>query len=309
MNLLETDASDTSAVAAKDREDSRRSVLGRMTEILDVFLEGPECLFLGDVTTRTGLPRSTAFRILSQLVELRWLEHDERGYRIGSRVYGMSARRADHSDLRNAAAVALNDLHAVTGAVVHLGVLEGLGMHYVDKIGGVAGRSIPSRVGSRYAALGTAAGRAMLAYLPTERVEAMIRLEIGEPSPSLLLRIHRELNETRRRHGLSVVHGTPRGTEINAVAAPILGPDGPAGAIAAIGRNLLVEPIAPVVLAAARRVGKELFPGWSPVTRRGHIGRATSGWTGRISPRGPHRAECEGEAHRVGERTTLRLGT
>uniref|UniRef100_UPI003D7BA18C helix-turn-helix domain-containing protein n=1 Tax=Nocardia farcinica TaxID=37329 RepID=UPI003D7BA18C len=60
------------------------SMIERMTVILDAFdAETPTVTLLG-LTERTGLPRSTVYRILDQMVRLRWLAHTPGGYRLGA---------------------------------------------------------------------------------------------------------------------------------------------------------------------------------------------------------------------------------
>src|SRR5699024_10327648 len=85
--------------------ESRSSVITRVSAILDAFRHGPDRLLLSDLTNATGLPRSTAFRLISQLVDVGWLERDpdRQGYRIGRRMISVGQRYNTHSHLRQAA--------------------------------------------------------------------------------------------------------------------------------------------------------------------------------------------------------------
>jgi DNA-binding IclR family transcriptional regulator len=259
-------------------EDSRRTprpgVVERLTQILDTFATGPEHLLLEDITSMTGLPRSTAFRLLTQLVELQWLEHDSRGYRLGVRVHGLGSRGSDHTDLRAAASSVLNDLHLATGAVVHLAVLAGSSVQYLDKVGGAVASSIPSRVGARLPAETTVSGRALLACLAPERVDALMALEGSRID---LADLHTVLNQIRRRHGLAYAPAEGCTMDISAVAAPILGPEGAVAALSIGARGAVrFDNVAPMVAFAARRVSQMLFPNWSGARRSGP-GRAVAG--------------------------------
>ena len=49
------------------------SMLDRFTVIIDCFGGGAQLLTLDEIAGRTGLPRSSAHRILEQLVRLGWL--------------------------------------------------------------------------------------------------------------------------------------------------------------------------------------------------------------------------------------------
>src|SRR5690554_4781096 len=53
----------------------RSGVAERLTWILDAFVDGPEVMLLEEIAAETDLPRSTAFRLITQLVDLDWLEH------------------------------------------------------------------------------------------------------------------------------------------------------------------------------------------------------------------------------------------
>ena len=69
----------------------------------------------------------------------------------------------------------LHELHRATGLVVHLAVLDGSDVFYLEKIGDRMSAAIPTRVGGRQPAHCTAVGKAMLSSLPTEQVEVMLR--------------------------------------------------------------------------------------------------------------------------------------
>jgi DNA-binding IclR family transcriptional regulator len=72
---------------------------------------------------------------------------------------------AVHQDrLVRAAAPLLGELHRATGLVVHLAVLDGPDVVYLDKIGDPMSAGLPTRVGGRQPAHCTAVGKAILAY-------------------------------------------------------------------------------------------------------------------------------------------------
>lgn len=239
----------------------RPGVVERMTQILDVFLLHAGDHRLGDIASSSGLPRSTTFRLLSQLVALQWLEHGERGYRLGGRIRGLNAGATDHRNLRGAAADVLNELHLRTGAVAHLGVLDGSSVVYLDKIGVRAGQTVPSRVGGQLPAYRTVMGKALLATLSPERVDALLAADASERDPRLdVARLHAQLQRIRQRQGLSYHRVCRSGSEITSIAVPVLGPEGAVGAIALVSLGRLqLAPAAPLVVAAARRTSQLLF--------------------------------------------------
>ncbi|MDN5894504.1 MAG: IclR family transcriptional regulator [Nocardioides sp.] len=255
-----------------EHREARPGVVTRVTQILDVFMWGSEFMGLDDITSVTGLPRSTAFRILNQLVELDWLEHSNRGYRLGARTQGMGGRGTDHVDLRSAAAPIINDLHLNTGAVAHLGVLEGGTVHYLDKVGGAAAASVPSRVGGRHPADRTVSGRALLACLVPEDVDTLLGVSSVRHRKEVdLVALHSELDRIRKGRGIAVVPADRCVMGITALAAPVRGPHGVVGTISLAGRDLPpLQAVAPMVTAAARMTAQALFPQHaSPMSGRG----------------------------------------
>ncbi|GAB2843672.1 IclR family transcriptional regulator [Actinocorallia aurea] len=238
------------------------SMVERMTLIMDCFDGSHTRLLLEEISRRTGLPRSTAHRILDQLVRLQWIDHARAGYGLGRRVVRWGARESGHSDLRSAAAPWLHDLAMRTDLVAHLAVLDGTSVEYLDKVGGRRAAAVASRVGGRAPAHCTSLGKAMLAWLPAEEVDALYAEGLPratESSITDLPGLHRELGWIRRRRGLAVereecVEG------IACAGAAIRSPEGrPVGAISLVGpRDTPLDRVAPMVQDAVLRVAREL---------------------------------------------------
>jgi len=104
--------------------DTPTGVLRRAALILDAF-DGADRLNLSQIVAATGLPQSSAHRLLEHLVTLQWIRRDHMDYRLGLRVIELGARAVQQNSLRRAALPSLRWLHQRTGCVVHLGVLDG----------------------------------------------------------------------------------------------------------------------------------------------------------------------------------------
>src|ERR1700758_5310325 len=117
------------------------AVIDRISLVLDAF-EGPGRLTLAQIVRRTGLPRSSAHRMLDRLVQLRWLRRSGRDYELGMRLVGVGSLAVHQDRLVRAAGPLLGELHRATGLVVHLAVLDGADVVYLDKIGD---RTFPTR--------------------------------------------------------------------------------------------------------------------------------------------------------------------
>ncbi|MDT0203229.1 helix-turn-helix domain-containing protein [Nocardioides sp. AE5] len=243
--------------------ESRTGMAERVVSILETLLSTQSRLRLDEIMAATDLPRSTTSRLLTQLHDLGWVEHDNRGYAIGPRHRVLTGRGPDSSQslwLRSSLSNTLNDLHAATGAVVHLSVLEGPYVLYLDKVGGPAARSVPSRVGATYRADLTVSGRALLACESPERVDLLMR-HTGTDHVRCLDRLHGELVRIRSRRGIARDDFNRCHRSIRSLAVPVLGPDGPVGALSLATRGAFREDrVVPLLAFAARSASTALFP-------------------------------------------------
>jgi len=238
------------------------SMVARIAVIMRVFDEPGARFRLDEVTVRAGLPRSTVHRILDQLLVTGWIQRRPDGYSLSA---GASAARhslAEHPELRSVAAPVLNRLHLDTGLIVHLGVLVGADVLILDRIAGRAPSGLPTRVGGRVPAHATALGKAMLAELSAEDVDALYAPGMLKRTPRTiedLPTLHQELGRIRSRRGLAyenqeLVLGA------SAVAAPVHDEDGLLGAISIGGPLPLekLERLGPLMLRAAAHVTQRL---------------------------------------------------
>lgn len=234
----------------------RSGVLERVTLIIDCLGEAPGQLTLEDVAAATGLPRSTAFRLLGQLCGLGWVRHDAEGYVLGPRLAYRSSTAFE--TLRAAASPVLNDLASKTGLVAHLGVMQDGFVDYVDRIGIGAEPAVPSRIGTRIFAPEAASGLAILSRLEPEEVDAIIEHSGVKRSGGNDV-LHRELGDIRRRQGVAYRDGSSRPSGVSSVGAAIMGPAGPVGAISVACRgSMSVQAVGPLVVSAAEAIAASL---------------------------------------------------
>jgi DNA-binding IclR family transcriptional regulator len=146
------------------------AVIDRISLVLDTF-DGPGRLSLAQVVRRTGLPRSSAHRMLERLVQLRWLRRHGRDYELGMRLVELGSLAVHQDRLHRAAQPFLHELHRATGLVVHLAVLDGADVVYLEKIAGGLGAAVPTRVGGRQPAHCTAVGKMLLALSDPDRLD------------------------------------------------------------------------------------------------------------------------------------------
>jgi DNA-binding IclR family transcriptional regulator len=238
------------------------SMVERMTLILDAFPQRTSRLTLEEVARATHLPRSTAHRILDQLVRLQWLDHTSFGYSLGRRALQLGGGD-DAGELRTAASPFLHDLMLRTGLTVHLAVLDEGQVRYLDKLGGRFATSVPSRVGGHAPAHSTALGKAMLAWLDPEDIEERVGAAMSRRTESTIIdlnALHQEMHRIRTRRGLAFEQGECF-EHIGCAAAAVQAPEGPIAAISLVGdAGTQLQRVGPLVLDAARQISLSLFP-------------------------------------------------
>lgn len=148
---------------SQDGVNAPTAVLDRLSLVLDAF-EGRGSLSLAEVVLLTGLPRSSAHRMLDRLVQLRWLRRQGRSYSLGIRLVELGSLAVHQDHVHAASTEHLHQLYRATGMVVHLAVLDGNDVVYLEKIGGRLAAQVPTRVGGRLPAARSALGKALLAY-------------------------------------------------------------------------------------------------------------------------------------------------
>lgn len=236
-------------------------MVARVALIVNLFDDPGKRLRLDQVVARTGLPRSSVHRILKQLHSAGLLQHRPDGYCIAASPLPV-ARMVDHAELRGVASPVLTRLHSDTGLVVHLGVLLGADVVYLDKIAGDSGALVPTRVAGRTPAHASALGKAMLAQLSAEEVDAVVSHPLRKRTRATIAdtgTLHQELARIRSRHGLA--YDTEElAVGLCSVAAPITTGDGEIAGLSLTGAVPIqsLQRTAPFVLRAASRISQHL---------------------------------------------------
>jgi DNA-binding IclR family transcriptional regulator len=238
------------------------TVLERGISLLTAFDPDHPELGVSELARRTGLAKSTVHRLAGELVRLRLLEPAGTRLRLGIRLFEIGQLVPRQRTLRDAALPFMEDLREATRNCVHLAVLEGVEVVYVEILKVRGTRSLPSRVGGRLPAHATGVGKAILAFSPAETVTARIEAGLTRLSPHTLVvpgALARELH-TIREEGVSYDR---QESQIGTVcaAAPVFGPDGVVQAgLSVTGRaeRLDVKRMAPAVRTAALALSRTL---------------------------------------------------
>jgi len=176
----------------------------KVLRILEALRDAPYGLLLKDVAKLTAINKSTAYRFLAHLESAGYLFRGENGvYTIGPNFARLSAAGNFRETLRNLCRPILQKLWEATGETVNLGVLEGYEVLYVDVIESSHSFRLASQVGFRRPVYCTALGKALTAYLPSDKLDELLDSVTFERStPRTIVqagKFRRELGNVRKR--------------------------------------------------------------------------------------------------------------
>lgn len=138
------------------------SVLKKAFDVLGSFSPDRSVLSFAQISRRSGLPKSTTHRVLAMLLEMEAIEQHDGGYRVGLRMFSVGSCSAEVA-LRNLAMPAMEALHRMTRQTLHLAVLRGPDIVYIEKLRTHLAIPTPAVVGSSLPAHITAVGKSLLA--------------------------------------------------------------------------------------------------------------------------------------------------
>src|SRR4051812_31220122 len=113
-----------------------KSMAGRIVAVIESFADASEELTLSELVKRTAIPKPSVHRIAGDLSERGVLERTPHGYRLGLLLFEIGQRVTRQRVLRECALPFMQDLFEASHEVVHLGILDGADVVYVEKIVG-----------------------------------------------------------------------------------------------------------------------------------------------------------------------------
>lgn len=223
-------------MTSSDRSRYHIAALAKGLQVLSLF-DGPTLsLRTSDIAAMTGIPMPTAFRIVSTLEDLGYLErrHD------GSVQPGVKVLTLGSAAMRGSSLVQLSDrplrlLAEATGETVNLGVLVEDRVLYLARLRNADLVTANVHVGSTLPAPYTSMGKVLLAYLPQDDLERRITdasLPPGAgPNAVTNMSALRAQLEQIRRDGYAV-QDEELAQGLRSVSVPVFGSDdAPAAAV------------------------------------------------------------------------------
>jgi DNA-binding IclR family transcriptional regulator len=262
MDITGSDDAQTSSAAA----DPSTSSVHKAAALLIAFNRTRGCATLTELAHEAGLSKSTAHRLLNMLRDSGLVDRNEMDWYLRWPVLrlGTLALRGGAGTLREVALPYMAELYEETHENIHLAMLEGCEVVYLEKVYGHRSTPSPSRVGHRVPAHVSALGKAILAFADEASVLAVVKSELRPVTsrsvvrPNMLLR---QLQEARV-DGVAFDREESR-LGLMCVAAPILSPAGrPVAALSVAGgtSRMRLDVVAPKVRIAAQRIAAQAGP-------------------------------------------------
>ncbi|MEJ1995092.1 MAG: IclR family transcriptional regulator [Limibacillus sp.] len=239
-----------------------KTLLKGLSVLEAVIADDQNARKLEDLAAQLGLTRSNAHRTLQTLAHAGYIERDPQkgGYRGTMKLFELGSRSLQSLDVRKIAQPFMARLLEETSETVHLSLLDGLEVVYVEKLDGVLPIRAYTSLGSRAPAYAVATGKALLAEQNEAlfdrfegALEAYTKLTVVEV-PAL----KREARKVREQ-GYAINRGEWR-AGVGGVASPVF--DGAGQAIAALGISGPTERLTPAKMKQqgpfVRSVAQEL---------------------------------------------------
>jgi DNA-binding IclR family transcriptional regulator len=253
-----TNGKEHEAVPVAERKtENVTGTLGKAVSLLELIAFAEKPMRFTDVVEACGQPRGTVHRQLAHLVAEGLVDHaSDQTYAVGLRLLQLAAKAWSGNDLRSVAAPHLAALQEATQESVHLAVLNGRQVTYLDKMEGRHTLRMHSQVGKTSPVYCTGVGKAALALLPAgDLAELAARLDFHRFTENTIVTPEALLDD------VAAIRGRGYGFDlqeheigIHCVAAPVR----------ASGRNFHA---AISVTGPAYRVDVEQLRQWGPLVR------------------------------------------
>ncbi|MDW6024571.1 IclR family transcriptional regulator [Mesorhizobium sp. BAC0120] len=235
--------------------------LGKAIDVLEAVAASPTPLRFTDLLGLVDQPRGTLHRQVSNLIEEELLTvRADHSYELGIKLLKLASLAWSANQFRAIAEPHLRHLHEATGETVHLGVLQGVEVIYLDKVEGRQAVRMHSQIGNASPVYCTGVGKAALSALPDaeleKRIATMIFHRHTESTLADRAALRAEIDEIRRT-GIAFDRQEHE-PGIHCVAAPIHSRD-----------RSFVAGVS--VTAPSYRIGLARLAEWAPlVTQAGH---------------------------------------
>jgi DNA-binding IclR family transcriptional regulator len=236
----------------------------RALDVLMCFTSQTPELSMTEISEMVGINKSTVHRLLATLEGKRFVERDAVTglYKPGIRLLQIAFLTLEHNDLRQLAAPFLHTLCEQYRENINLSVLDDTDVVYLEVIESPQRVKLAAAPGQRLPAFCTASGKAILAFLPEERVRDILARGMPMYTQNTVKSVEAFFDDIHytREQGYAISEQEFE-DGINAIAAPIC--NHPIASISVAGpayrltRERMIE-IGPNLKAVAKNVAREV---------------------------------------------------
>lgn len=183
--------------------------IDRAVKVIELLSENPRGLKLTEISSRLEMNPSSAHHLLNTLLPYDYIaqNRDTKKYLLGFRFLEISRRIMDNMDIRKVARKYLEALRKETREAVHLVILRGNKVVYIDKFDNPGGLSLATYIGFATDPHAAAGGKVLLAELPHKNVKEIYQnrklKNYGKKTITNLPMLLKEL-ETVRTQGYAI---------------------------------------------------------------------------------------------------------
>jgi len=151
-------------------------ILEKGLKLLEELAESAEGLTVVELAEHIGVHKTSTYRYINSFLDMGYVQSDGDGrYHLGNKILELGSQLLRRMPLRETAHPFLVKLSADTQKTVHLCVLDGHDVVYIDKVESQKTLPIMSRIGSRAPAYCTGVGKALLSGIPTDQLVSLLR--------------------------------------------------------------------------------------------------------------------------------------
>jgi len=207
----------------------RVNAVHRGLQILELLAEQKRGWGTSEISRRLKIPKSTASYLLHTLLTRGYLRRETDGvYRLSMKLLALGSLALHGVEVREIALPILRRLVAESQISGHLAVLEGSEAIYIERVPAPGFIQMDTWVGRRMPLHTTSSGKALLAFLPEEQAESLLR-NAGLPrcTPKTIVSLPRLKQELRKvRENGFAVDNEENTLGVRCVAAPIFDREG-----------------------------------------------------------------------------------
>jgi IclR family acetate operon transcriptional repressor len=220
----------------------------RGLRVLEAMADRDQPVGVGELSRHVDLPKSTVQRLLRTLQQEGWAETSNEPitrWQMSPRLLAIARRGAPSRSLREVALPHLSALGARSGETIHLSVPDGSDrLVLIERVDSIHPVRTFNPIGASTAYHTSASGKAMMALLPDDEVQAMLGRPLEKVMPNTLTDakqlLHQVLEARERGYAVNVSENR---AHVCAIGSAVADPSGsPVAAVAISMPDIRFDP-------------------------------------------------------------------